>query len=47
MTDEPVAPPMRRQQEPGGSGSWIPLVGSAAILGLLLALVITAQVLNG
>lgn len=36
----------QRQRESRGSGSWVPLLGSAAIASLLLALVIVASVLK-
>lgn len=47
MTDRQrdTAPP--REKQPQGSGSWIPLLGSATIIALMLGLVIALAAAGG
>ena len=43
MTDQPAARrPDRQPKKPRQDGSWIPLLGSAAILAVMLGLILTA-----
>ena len=48
MTDpQRDSAPHRPQKQPQGSGSWIPLLGSAAILAVMLGLVIVLAATGG